>query len=210
MTTIVSIRGTHGSGKSTIVKKILDSYKHHEIQEQATTPSGKAKLRTLGYLVYMPTGRNMLVVGPYKTACGGCDSIQPYSDIWEIVETYGTSLDRDVLLEGALVSSSYGSIGQNMNAWGANAVFAFLDTPLERCLDRIFARRVAKWEAEGKAGLPEAVNPHNTAVKFENVLRTKQQMAKLGSSVRIVDIDHTKPTQQVLKLFGINIRKELP
>jgi hypothetical protein len=41
------------------------------------------------------------------------------------------------------------------------------------------------------------------------VARTKVQMAKLGSDIRIVDIDHTRPTQQVLKLFGVRITKEL-
>ena len=201
MTTIVSIRGTHGSGKSTVVHKILAKYPNVAIMENHTSPSGRESVKVVGYVVQLPE-RQLLVVGPYKTACGGCDSIQPYSDIWTIVETYGTSMNRDVLLEGALVSSSYGSIGHAMNAWGANAVFAFLDTPLERCLDRIKQRRAAK-------GNTEPLNPHNTAVKFENVARTKAQMAKLGSSIRIVDIDHTRPTQQILKLFGVRINKEL-
>lgn len=195
MTTLVSIRGTHGSGKSTIVRKILDKYPHQPIME----PGGK---RPKGYVVQLPNDRELLVVGPYHTACGGCDAVQPYSDIWEVVSCYGTSCGRDVLFEGALVSSSYGTIGHNMNAWGANAVFAFLDTPLDTCLERIKQRRAAK-------GNFEPLNPTNTATKFDNVARTKQQMVKLGSQVRVVDIDHTRATQQVLKLFGVTIRKEL-
>lgn len=199
--TIVSIRGTHGSGKSTVVRKILDKYPHGEITEAAMTASGKPKTRTVGYVVQLTPEQQLLVVGPYHTACGGCDAVQPYSDIWEIVYTYGLSMNRHVLLEGALVSSSYGTIGKNMSECSHDAVFAFLDTPLERCLERIKQRRAAK-------GNYEPLNPHNTAVKFENVARTKGQMAKLGSNVRIVDIDHTKPVQQVLKLFGVRINKE--
>lgn len=200
--TIVSIRGTHGSGKSTIVKKILDKYGAEP--EEACGPPG-TKPKTFGYTLRLPNGSPLFVVGPYKTACGGCDAIQPYSDIWEhIYEWAGRGYD--VLFEGALVSSSYGSIGHAMNLWETQrctpCYFAFLDTPLEVCLERIRLRRAAK-------GNFEPVNPHNTTVKFHNVARTKAQMAKLGSQVRIVDIDHTRATQQVLKLFGVNIRKEL-
>ncbi len=192
--TIVSIRGTHGSGKSTIVRKILDKYPHSLVN-----PDKKGKPE--GYLVNLPNGELLGVIGPYHTACGGCDAIQPYSDILKRV-SHALQVCDHVLFEGALVSSSYGTVGEFMNDFGSGAVFAFLDTPLSTCLERIKQRRAAK-------GNFEPLNPKNTEVKFHNVARTKQQMEKLGSSVRIVDIDHTKPTQQVLKLFGVNIRKEL-
>ncbi len=193
--TIVSIRGTHGSGKSTIVRKILDKYSH-------TAFFAHGGKRPLGYHVALPVaaGKLLFVVGPYTTACGGCDAVQPYSEIWPLAQE-AIDMGHHVLLEGALVSSSYGSIGHAMNAYAPDAVFAFLDTPLEVCLQRIAARRAAR-------GNFEPVNPKNTTVKFDNVLRTKDQMAKLGSAVRIVDIDHTKPVQQVLRLFGVRINKE--
>ena len=195
MSTIVSIRGTHGSGKSTIVRKILDKYPHEELK------FNESDKRPYGYLVQMPTGRELAVIGPYHTACGGCDAVQPYSVILDLVKD-ATHKGYDVLLEGALVSSSYGSVGHLLNEYAPGALFAFLDTPLQTCLDRIKARRAAK-------GNHEPLDPKNTAVKFDNVARTKAQMAKLGSAVRIVDIDHTRATQQVLKLFGVSIRKEL-
>ena len=196
--TIVSIRGTHGSGKSTIVRKILDRYTDRPYN---VNPKGKPD----GYEVDLPNGDTLFVVGPYHTACGGCDAIQPYARILDLIN-YGAQTCDHVLLEGALVSSSYGTVGNLLNHYATvqstPAVFAFLDTTLETCLDRIKQRRAAK-------GNFEPLNPTNTAVKFDNVARTKQQMAKLGSSVRIVDIDHRKPTQQVLRLFGVQIRKEL-
>lgn len=193
--TIVSIRGTHGSGKSTIVRKILDKYPHNPVN-----PDKKG--RPEGYEVSLPNGALLFVAGPYHTACGGCDAVQPYSDILQRVSHALQRGCDHVLLEGALVSSSYGTVGEFMNGYAPDAVFAFLDTPLETCLERIQQRRAAK-------GNFEPLNPTNTEVKFHNVARTKAQMAKLGSAVRIVDIDHTRPTQQVLKLFGVNIRKEL-
>ena len=198
--TIVSIRATHGAGKSSIVTKIMDKYGADPVEVAAP---GQAKFKVVGYHVLLPGGagqRPLFIVGPYKTACGGCDAIQPYSDILPLVRKYA---DRGwhVLLEGALVSSSYGSVGHLLNEYAPDSVFAFLDTPLEECLARIARRRAAK-------GNFEPVNPKNTTVKFENVARTKDQMARLGSAVRIVDLDHRAPVKGVLKLFGVNLREE--
>lgn len=198
--TIVSIRGTHGSGKSTIVKKILEKYPHDTVGFYG----GK---RPDGYLVRPPGhDERIYIVGPYLTACGGCDAVQPYDRILEQL-AWAEEAGHHILLEGALVSSSYGRVGETMNRMN-DPIFAFLDTPLEVCLDRIAKRRATKWAEARKPGAPPPVNPKNTAVKHENVARTKHQMAKLGSRIRIVDIDHKKPVQQIMKLFGISLRKE--
>lgn len=201
--TIVSIRGTHGSGKSTIVQKILAKYPH-----EALFTKGNAK-RPSGYLVDLPTGDYLYIPGPYDTPCGGCDAIQPYSNIWPLIDA-AVRESHHVLFEGALVSSSYGAIGHSMNGWtdSMDCLFAFLDTPLETCLERIAERRLAKWQSLNKPGLPPPVNPANTAGKFDSVARTKAQMAKLGSAVRAVDIDHTQPVKQIMKLFGVKLTKE--
>jgi hypothetical protein len=190
--TIVSIRGTHGSGKSTIVKKIIDKYAGRPLNPNARGACA-------GYYATLPNGETVYIVGSYHNACGGCDGIQPYSDIIQLMEAAERLYQPHILLEGALVSSSYGSIGHWMNE--RDGVFAFLDTPLEVCLERIKTRRAAK-------GNFEPLNPKNTTVKHENVHRTKDQMARLGSRVRIVDIDHREPVKQIMRLFGVNLRKE--
>jgi hypothetical protein len=119
---IVSLRGTHGSGKSTVVFRILNMFPHEVINP---TAKGKAE----GYCVQLPNRSKLLIVGSYHTQCGGCDGISPYSEIWPRAERY---LDNGhVLLEGALVSSSYGSSGHAMNAHAPQAYFAVLDTPLQ-------------------------------------------------------------------------------
>lgn len=200
--TIVSIRATHGAGKSTVIRKILDKYPH-----EAQFDTGNAK-RPTGYVVELVLKREKIYIpGPYVTACGGCDAIQPYSNIWPLIEK-ASAAGMHVLFEGALVSSSYGSIGHAMHAHEDETIFAFLDTPLDKCLDRIAARRLTAWQEKGKPDLPPPVNPSNTAGKFESVARTKAQMAKLGSLVRIVDIDHTRPVTQIMRLFGVKLSKE--
>jgi hypothetical protein len=194
---IVSIRGTHGSGKSSIVRAIIDKYKLEERFQDRLTK----KPERIGYSGESDGG-SLFVVGSYHNACGGCDGIQPYSRILEIIQA--RLVEQHCLFEGALVSSSYGSIGHYMNEAEPECgtpIFAFLDTPLEVCLERIKARRAAK-------GNFEPLNPKNTTVKYDNVHRTKDQMARLGSRVRIVDIDHTRPVQQIMKLFGVTLRKE--
>lgn len=197
--TVVSIRGTHGSGKSTVVTKIMAMYPRG-CYPLATPMNDKGKVKVSGYRVELPTG-TLRVIGPYETACGGCDAIQPYSDIWPRIETAFNDFEH-VLFEGALVSSSYGNIGRALDKLaGDGAVFAFLDTPLEVCLRRIAQRREAR-------GNFEPVKPDNTAHKHQSVERSKLQMEKLGSRIHIVDIDYTQPVKQVLKLFGVNIRKE--
>jgi len=195
--TIVSIRGTHGSGKSTIVQRILGLYDHKD-KWQPINPDKKGRVE--GYLLQVAPKQRLAIIGSYHTQCGGADGIQPYSLILDRIADYAKHYEH-VLLEGALVSSSYGSVGQLMSHYAPNAVFAFLDTPLELCLERIKQRRAAK-------GNFEPLNPHNTTVKFENVARTKDQMRRLGSQVRIVDIRHTHAVTDVLKLFGVRLSKE--
>lgn len=197
--TVVSIRGTHGSGKSSIVRAIINKYPSDTIQVLASV--GKAKPKTLGYTVALPTKETLFVVGSYENACGGCDGIQPYENIWPLISD-AEKMYTHVLFEGALVSSSYGSIGRFSEVYGDDMVFAFLDTPLEKCLERIAARRAARGDLR-------PVDPKNTAGKFTSVERSLTTIRDKFER-RTVVIDHTKATQQVLKLFGVSIRKELP
>lgn len=190
---VVSLRGTHGSGKSSVVFKILQKYPHQP------SPVTDSKGRPEATIVTLPDGDTIYVVGRYATACGGCDGIQPYSEIWPRIER-GVEYQHHVLFEGALVSSSYGSIGRNTEIWGENVVFAFLDTPIDKCLERIAQRRAAK-------GNFEPVNPDNTVGKYVSIERS---IAKIRDEFKrnVKIIDHTKPVAEVMKLFGVSIRRE--
>jgi thymidylate kinase len=106
-----------------------------------------------------------------------------------------------VLFEGALVSSSYGiQIGKASEEFGDDVVFAFLDAPLATCLERIKQRRAAK-------GNFQPLNPDNTAKKFDSVAKSVAKIRDVHQR-RVVMIDHTKPVQAVMKLFGVMLRKE--
>lgn len=180
---IISLRGTHGSGKSTVVKTLLNRYNATEI------PGEK---KPDGYWFNIPwLTKPVHVVGSYRTACGGCDSIQPYSLIWPRVEAYAEK--GHVLFEGALVSSSYGNIGRSSEKFGDEIVFAFMDTPLETCLKRIEARRLTK-------GNQKPLNPKSTTEKMKNVQRSIR-VIRDEVKRRVVMIDYRKATAQILGLL---------
>jgi predicted kinase len=186
--TIVSLRGTHGSGKSTVVKSILDRYTGMPVYEEG-------QRRPVGYNVKLPCGP-LFIVGPYLTACGGCDAIQPYARIWPLV-TRAAEKGEHVLFEGALVSNSYGNIGRDSEVYGDEFVFAMLDTPLDECLARIRKRREARGELK-------PLNPHHCARIYHSVQRTIKTAEQAGR--RIVIVPHETAVKSVLKLFGISIR----
>jgi len=181
---IINVRGTHGSGKSTIMKTLIDRYK--------AVPESLAKNgRPLNYLFFLHNKQPVYVVGSYVTACGGCDGIQPYADIWPRVERLATL--GHVLFEGALISNSYGNIGRASEIYGKNFVFAFMDTPLEVCLSRVQARRTARGDVR-------PLNPKNTADKHKSGGRLMEKIRNEHQR-RVVQIDHKNAVSQVLRLL---------
>jgi shikimate kinase len=159
---IYNLRGTHGSGKSTIVQQLLNKH--------PSTPLGPGK-RPLGYEIRVEgLLRPLYAVGPYATACGGCDAIQPYDTIWPRVLEYAKK--GHVIFEGALISVSVGSIGLAMAA-RKDCVVLYLDTPIEVCLERIQARRAKKGDLR-------PLDPKNTISKHISTERTKPKMEALG------------------------------
>ena len=182
---IINVRGTHGSGKSTIALELIKKYKGQPIIGPKQKPDG--------YLLYLlELTKPLYVIGPYATACGGCDAVQPYNLIWPRVLAYAKK--GHVLFEGALVSSSVGEIGRAM-ATRKDCVVAFMDTPLEVCLERIRQRRLKK-------GDTRPLDPKNTASKHHAVEVSRPKLEALG--LRCVTINYKKATKQVLEILFEN------
>ena len=181
--TIINIRGTHGSGKSTIVKKLLVRFDCQPIYQEG-------QKKPVGYVGMMPNNKQLYIVGPYETSCGGCDAVQPYARIWPLIEEFAKS--GHVVFEGALVSSSYGNIGRSSESYGDKFVFAFMDTPLKVCLNRILKRRQAK-------GNMNPLDPKNTRGKLESIERSIPKIKSMGRKVII--LNHKNALAQVLGLL---------
>ena len=184
---IINLRGTHGSGKSTIVKHLIELY--NGVTTTASLNPESRKPKPEGHQMETPYGL-LTAVGPYHTACGGCDGIQPYARIWPLVEKYAAL--GHVIFEGALVSSSYGEIGRSSEKFGRQFVFAILDTPVDVCLARIVARRKER-------GVDKPFNEDNTKNKFKNILRSLETMQANGR--RVVHLNYLDPIPQILELF---------
>lgn len=182
---ILNIRGTHGSGKSTVVKGILDKYPTEELEK---TPRGKPET----YKVAIPWLRKPLyVIGPYVTACGGCDAIQPYSRILPLVEKYAKL--GHVIFEGVLISTNYGTIGEASEAYGNDFVFLVMDTPVEVCLERVTQRRLAR-------GNTKPLNPAQTVLKHKNINSCANKIRE-EKGRRVETLDHKHPLPKLLGLL---------
>jgi len=145
MRNVFDIRGTHGSGKSTIVKSIIDNFNGEPIIDRPLTYEGRETI--LGYDI---PELELRVLGRYATQCGGCDGIKTQAEIKERIMRWEDSYN--LILEGILVSHTYGP--WNEFAVDRNWHFRFLNTPLDVCIDRVNARRAEK----GKAPLEDPKN----------------------------------------------------
>jgi predicted kinase len=129
---LVNVRGTHGSGKSTVVRTLLD----HPSLSQRYGLLGPSKPEA--YRLSLDCcSHDVFVLGPYHTNCGGCDALD-YDIILDLIQKYEPH--GHVVFEGALVSSAYGRVGELLERHGQRSTIVFLDTPLETCLRRIEAR----------------------------------------------------------------------
>ena len=197
---ILDIRGTSGSGKSTVARGLMAMYPN-------ITPLGpEVEKKPEGYecrpdrqglaphdspLADMP---NLYVVGSYKNTCGGCDGIKTQEEACERVRRYAAQ--GDVVFEGLLIShifERYHKLDKELEAaHGQHTIWAFLDTPLEVCLERVRVRRETRATAKGKVA--SELDPKNTVDKWHDARRgfEKCQAAKLDARW----LDHTNPISQ--------------
>lgn len=199
MSTIVNLRGTSGSGKSTVVHTLLSRYAPEVDVVQHFGAKGN---RPLVYRVPISQTRRLFVIGPYASQCGGCDAITDYKNVLPpLLREYASR--GDVLFEGLLISGGYGSVGRCLGELeGARnrVVFALLDTPLELCLERIAGRRAAR-------GVHEPLNPKNTEQKFKAAHSSQRKIAEEYGH-ECVMINHRQPYKEVMSLFGVTVVRE--
>ncbi len=183
---LVSIRGTNGSGKTTIVRAFLDQFKGVPIYGVLGPRSPESYALNVKGIQ-----RPLYVLGSYHTISGGLDQVQPYDLILGLIEKYAAK--GHVVFEGVIVSSSYGRVRRLLEKWGQEAVMAFLTTSLEDCLKNVQKRRNARDDVR-------EFNPKNTTSKYNQILKSRTTIAEAGK-LRGVDIDPNKGVAQVLELL---------
>ena len=170
---IIQLRGTSGSGKSTVVREVMKHY------GPATRVKVAGRKQPLGYLLPHPhaktkgaSARSLFVVGHYETACGGCDTLPSYDRSIEVVR-HAHAAGHDVLFEGLLISGEVQRCAQ-LHEDGLPLRVMALDTPVDVCVDSINTRRRSKNPDK------DDVNPANTLAKFKTVQGAMRKLAERG------------------------------
>lgn len=140
---IVNLRGTSGSGKTELVRRIAAGYGWHDGVAAPIRREGRE--RPIAHFLPHPLGQRPLVlIGDYKAASGGCDTIRlvdgGLDEAFRLADHYAAR-DHDVLLEGLLLSSEH----RRSTALAAlhQLYIIHLDTPLDRCIRNVIARQRA-------------------------------------------------------------------
>jgi thymidylate kinase len=175
MNQIVNIRGCNGSGKTTVVRRFLDKLPRQVLGVNAKRPWGY-KVDASAWGVKTP----VYVVGSYENACGGADGISTQEEIaLRVVQAkaYG-----HVFVEGLLMSksSANGHTAPILKEHGA--IFGFLDTPWDTCLERVLSRRLA-------AGNEKEFDPEKTMrMAYKQCHRSAELLTEAGGyDVRWID-----------------------
>jgi ABC-type dipeptide/oligopeptide/nickel transport system ATPase component len=192
---IVQIQGTSGSGKSTLVRALM---KAAQRVQPLTGNSGNASVEADYRLHFGHQGRtHVYVVGKYATPCGGCDQVGSSAEVLRRVRAFAKR--GHVVFEGLLLSGGQGTLGRAMLRYGRGFAYAFLDTPLELCLQRVQARREARAQRTGVAA--KLLNPKNTTSKWHACQRYHLKAHDLG--YRVALLKHKRPLPPLLELLGV-------
>ena len=161
---VINIRGTTGAGKSTIIKIILSRFN--------AQPVFLGNI-IRGHVCPHVFGKALYVLGPYDKATGGCDNIGTQDEVCNLVRKFAAK--GDVLFEGLLISGLFARYNALDNELAEHHfIHGFLDTPLQRCIDRVLSRRAAK-------GNTMPFDPYKTLIpKFEAVKVSRRKFEAAG------------------------------
>lgn len=161
---VVNLRGTSGSGKTTIVRNILQNGNW----KKWTDDSGKK------VLAYFNEDKKWAIIGSYENTCGGCDTIRTQDETEYRIESF-VNAGYSVIFEGLLLStlSSRWERFSKRISDKANMLFYYLDTPIEECLRRVQLRRE-------QAGNNRPFNTKNTTDRVKAIEGTFQKLSAAG------------------------------
>lgn len=187
MTILLNLRGTHGSGKSHVMRNFLAM---HPAQKKHYGVLG-ARLPEAYELTIKGCDKPVYVIGPYITVCGGLDCVRPYDNIMVLVDKYQKK--GHVVFEGLIAAGVYGRVGEFLEQFKKRVHFLFLDTPLDTCIQRVQSRRDTR-------GTKTEFNDANVRKKYAAVLSVKKRVEgeKIFKSVMVSSDDAHKTMTKML------------
>jgi hypothetical protein len=167
---IINIRGTSGSGKTHLVRRVMELYTTRVAYRR------EGRKQPIGYVYHREGARSLAIIGHYETACGGCDTIPKMEEIFELARQSALQ-GYDVIFEGLLISADVNRT-EELSRWagerGIPTEVIALTTPLQECLDSVNARRAAR-----NPDLPP-VKEKNTISKFNGVRKSLERLRQAG------------------------------
>lgn len=183
---IIKLHGCSGAGKTTVARALMAS--STEIAQ--VTKDGQKRAEAYVCLI---DGYDapVIVLGSYESNCGGMDTVSSAAQAMEMVKYYHES--GHILHEGLLQSTYYGAMGKDSEQYGDDYIYAFLDTPILTCLDRVTRRRDVM-KSRNK------FDPQLTVDKFNTIERLKGKCVAGGR--RVVTLDYqADPLGQLKSLY---------
>lgn len=172
---IINIRGTHGAGKSTVVRRVLESYK-------ATPQFVPGRGRPYAYVCE----GGPYILGSYENVTGGCDTLPSLEIIFEGAKA-AADAGHDVLFEGIMQSMKR---LVELHKHHPVTVIA-LTTPLQTCIDSVMGRRAER-------GQDGDFDPKNVMAKHRSVLSATKNFRHL---VPHIDLDREEAFQFCMRSF---------
>lgn len=181
---LIKLHGTSGAGKTTAVRELM-------ALAYDITPIGKPSRPEAYRLRFHDMPSPIFVLGSYEATCGGMDSITSVDEQIRLIHTYAEV--GHVVYEGLLMSTYYGRLGAAVERYGSDHIWAFMDTPIETCIERVKRRRL-------EAGNTKPLNEDNTRARTKSIASLRNKLRHKVAT--IVDIRHDQPAgEQLLNLL---------
>lgn len=187
--------GANGSGKTSVARAFMKLWKF--------APVTNARGKPLEYVAHVTNSKQALaklfnkvvVLGDYRSVCGGMDGVQDKDLRLSLVERYCSAKEKRtlVLYEGVLTGVTYGAMGELSDRSPVKWVYWFPDTPYEECVRRVVARR----EAKGN------VTPFDGKKSLFPKIRACQSVARraVAAGHEVIWLDHTKSAESQVKVL---------
>lgn len=181
---IINIRGTNGSGKSTV-----------PLQMYATDDSKYTEECGKDYTLTIFPKYKFIALGSYHNKTGGLDGIRSTQNITAALnraKELAKELDYNILMEGILAStvkSTYLNMFKQAQDEGFTPIVLIYNTPPEVCIPRIYARNGNKPIKEGLV-----------MDKFKTIMRQYDYFNENGVTAKQVNNTNT-PRALMLKRF---------
>lgn len=171
---IIQIRGTSGSGKTWVMRKVMDQVGELQIPSLCKGRPGWESQYVEGRKKPLTYRRGLIYIcGHYQSNCGGCDNVGSAAAVHELTcNLVGDPCNAKVVLqEGLLLSED--SKWASILAMEHDVRIIYLTTPIDQCVEQIKSRRAL-------VGNEKPLKEDNTRNRVSVIERSRKKLTDLG------------------------------